>query len=135
MNFISFLYISIYDWFYRNGRPRHPNSYDNSQERAAYILTVGIAIWALLLSVIYRYEVLGIIGSNRTLVIPIAAILSYYLLYFAYIKNKKFENIYERYKERFGPNNIKYQLIAWSIVLWLPFSAIMLLALLWHHVI
>lgn len=136
MNLISFFYISVYDWFYRDGNPRHPKSYENSQERAAYILTVSMAIWGLLILFIYTYLLLHTFKiGNSIYAIGLVSILSYYLFEHIYIKNKKYEDIYKKYKIKFGGNNLKYQLIAWSILVWIPFLSIIILTLLWHHLI
>jgi hypothetical protein len=134
MNILNFLCGSLYDWFYRNGKPRNPKSLDKPQDRVIYVMTVGALLWIIGINFTFSYLNYGIFHNSKYLDLGLAAII-YLLLYLFYLKNKRLESVYEEYKILYGPNNIKNQIVAIILVFILPITITSLLTLHWHNLI
>lgn len=133
---LNFIYISMYDWFFRDGKPRQPNSMYSSQERAGYVLSFGLIIW---INVVEYWFSSYIYGAYYRIIpeylIIIAGIISYLMIYLFYVKSNKFKDIYEKYKIKFGPNNLMCQLITIFFVIFSPMTVVILIVLAKHKLI
>src|SRR5436305_1507705 len=133
MTFLSFIFASIYDWFYRDGNPRNQKSFESSEERAVYVMTVGFLIWLICLDAIFSILYL----KTRLLYLPkyfvlILAAVCYFLLRLFYLKDKAYVAVYEKYKSLYGSKNRQKQLMALSILIILPVSIFTILMIYLH---
>ncbi|WP_428330435.1 hypothetical protein [Mucilaginibacter sp.] len=95
----------------------------------------GSFLWLSIISEVFYFYILNRNTPTASIVeVPITCVFLFYTHYFGFIKDKKYEKIYEKYKVEDGNHRTKEKWIA-ILYIFLPALIFMSIALLWHKVI
>lgn len=127
---MKYIFYCIYNTQYLDGK--------NKVNTTPWITAIGIMMggslcWlAIVVEVIYFYVLKRNFPSGSVIAIVIL-LAFFYLHYFFFIKNKKYEQIYERYRSK-NNKQAEQKIVALTYLI-VPCITSMLIAMKWHKVI
>jgi hypothetical protein len=128
---MNYIFYCIYNTQYRDGKNRKNKTpwFD-----ALGLMLAGSLGWiGIIFEIFYFYVLNKNIPSVSILGIIVLCFLVFYLHYSLFIRDMKYERIYERYKS-IGDRQGKEKLIS-VIYIFVPLISSMFIAMIWHKVI
>jgi len=128
---MKYIFYCIYNTQYLNGK--------NKVNKTPWFDALGMMIggsflWISIIGEIFYFYILNQNAPASSIAeVSITCVLLFYAHYFGFIKDKKYQKIYEQYKNEGGNNKVKEKWIA-IIYIFLPAVIFMLIAMMWHKV-
>jgi|GEM_PF-3094400 len=129
---MKYIFYCIYNTQYLDGKNRVNKTpwFD-----ALGLMIAGTFCWlAILVEMLYFYVLNRNFPTISIVGVVMICIFLFYLHYFSFIKDRKFERIYEQYKTIDGNSRKKEKLICIAYI-FVPAVLSMLIAMIWHKVI
>ncbi|MDB5060223.1 MAG: hypothetical protein JWP67_66 [Mucilaginibacter sp.] len=129
---MKYIFYCIYNTQYLDGKNKVNKTpwYD-----ALGMMMAGSFLWISIIGEFFYFYILNQNTPASSIAeVSTTCVLLFYTHYFLFIKDKKYEKIYEEYKVEIGNNKAKEKWIA-ILYIFLPALISMLIAMMWHKVI
>ncbi|MFI5163572.1 MAG: hypothetical protein ACHQHN_20015 [Sphingobacteriales bacterium] len=129
---MKYIFYCIYNTQYLDGKNKVNKTpwYD-----ALGMMMGGSFLWtSIIVEIFYFYILNQNTPASSIAEVSITCFLLFYSHYFWFIKDKRYEKIYEQYKVDGGDNKAKEKWVA-ILYVFLPAVISMLIAMMWHRII